>query len=253
MHINFTHQVSLPKWAFFIALVSIVHVAVGAETYGDPNAPVAGTVLGTTVRTKDAEELRYVVLGRLLEVFAKSKGISVTPEEIASYRKAMEEAMRADRAEREASRDVLKRHLASKGLVKAERDTLEQELESVEQFLADSAPDKSRQSAEDKQAREQIASAFIKQWKINRALHAEYGGRIGYQQGGPEPLDATRKFLEERKQRGDFTIVTKELDEAFWKYYLNDSIHDFYKSGSKEEASAFSSPPWSPKSGAGPK
>ncbi len=248
MHISCTNQVSLSKWAMIIALVSIIHLTAAEEANVDSNAPVAGTVLGTLIRTKDVEELRYMVLGRLLEVFAKSKDISVTTEEIAAYQKAMEEAMLADRAEREASRDVLKRHLATKGLDKSERENLERELESVEQFLADVAPDKTQQSAEDKQAREQIASVFIKQWKINRALHQEYGGRLGYQQGGPEPLDATLKFLQERKERGDFTIATKELDNAFWSYYLNDSIHDFYRSGSKEEANAFVMPPWASKS-----
>jgi len=222
--------------------------ALGAEpTYGDPKLPVAGSVLGTTIHTRDAEELRYVVLGRLLEAFAKEKDISVKAEEITAYRKAMEEGMAADRAEKQAAKNVLKRRMAAAGLPKTERQALEKELALIEQFLADTAPDKTPQTAEDKQALEQIASAFIKHWKVNRALQASYGGRIGYQQGGPEPLDATRRFLEERKQRGDFTIASKALEDAFWSYYQNDSLHDFYKPGSKEETQAFSSQPWAPK------
>ena len=63
-----------------------------------------------------------------------------------------------------------------------------------------------------------------------------------YQQGGPEPLDAYRRFLEERKAQGDFHILSKDLEAAFWRYYLTDAIHSFYPPGSKEEAEAFESP-----------
>ena len=90
-----------------------------------------------------------------------------------------------------------------------------------------------------------MAAAFIRQWKINRALYQQYGGRIIFQQGGPEPLDAYRKFLEEQRAHGDFVIVNKELERAFWRYYLNDAMHTFYPAGSKDEAQAFETPPWS--------
>ena len=99
-------------------------------------------------------------------------------------------------------------------------------------------------SAEDKAARQEIATAFIMQWKINRALYEQYGGRIIFQQGGPEPLDAYRKFLEENAARGDVQIVDKDLEAGFWRYYRDESIHDFVKPGSAEEAKAFAAPPW---------
>jgi hypothetical protein len=64
--------------------------------------------------------------------------------------------------------------------------------------------------------REQVASPFIRQWKIDRALNKQYGGRIVFQQGGPEPLDAYRRFLEEQKKRGAFTILNKGFAAKFW-------------------------------------
>lgn len=38
------------------------------------------------------------------------------------------------------------------------------------------------------------------------SLYEAYGGRIIYQQLGPEPLDACRQYLEERQKAGDFRI-----------------------------------------------
>jgi hypothetical protein len=79
---------------------------------------------------------------------------------------------------------------------------------------------------------------------VNRALYGQYGGRIIFQQGGPEPLDAYRTFLEERQAAGDFAIVNEGLATGFWRYYRDESIHSFYEPGSEEEAEAFAVPPW---------
>lgn len=80
--------------------------------------------------------------------------------------------------------------------------------------------------------------------KLNRALYQDYGGRIIFQQGGPEPLDAYRRFLEERQRQGAFAVLNPELEDAFWRYYRNDSIHSFFPPGSEQEAEAFRTPWW---------
>jgi hypothetical protein len=132
------------------------------------------------------------------------------------------------------------------GLSETERKALASELDTVNktiEALGRSGP----ADPEETKAREQIAGAFIRQWKINKALYQQYGGRIIFQQGGPEPLDAYRRFLEEAQAKGDFRIVAKDLEAAFWRYYRNDSIHSFYPRGSKEEAQAFDVPWWQSK------
>jgi ABC-type glycerol-3-phosphate transport system substrate-binding protein len=55
------------------------------STYGDPAVPVAATVLGTTVNTRDAEELRYVVLRELTNRYAREQSIVVTQPEKGAY------------------------------------------------------------------------------------------------------------------------------------------------------------------------
>jgi hypothetical protein len=180
---------------------------VPAPVYGDPKLALAGEVLGTAIHTQDAEELRYVVLQKLTDRYAAEKGIDVTDEEKAAYIAHM--------------RAVLSKDPNFSGTLPG-----------------------SEESTEDKAARAEIAAAFIRQWKINRALYQQYGGRIIFQQGGPEPLDAYRKFLEESAARGDFRIANPDLEAAFWRYYHDDSIHEFFKPGSTEEAKAFADPPW---------
>lgn len=176
-----------------------------AGVYGDPAAPVAGRVLGTVIHTRDAEELRYVVLKELTDRYAGAQGIAVTQAEKEAYVAHLREALSKDPAV---------------------------------------AADLGQETAEERAVRLEIAEAFIKQWKINRALYQQYGGRIGFQQGGPEPLDAYRAFLEEREAAGDFEILDASMAAPFWRYYRDDSIHSFFEPGSVDEARAFSVEPW---------
>jgi hypothetical protein len=223
-----------------LSLASPVRMGQAAE---DPaQDPVTATVLGEEVRTGDPEELRYRVLGALTERYAAERGITVSDEDIDAYLTGMAQLAEQDRRERAARRAAIEQRLDSPGLPEAEGEALRAELEalaSLEQSLTDLSggdPD------EDRRARRTVAEAFVRQWKIDRALYREYGGRIGFQQGGPEPLDAYRRFLEEQQAQGAFEIRDKDLETAFWRYFLTDSIHSFYPS--EEGARAFDEPWW---------
>lgn len=172
-------------------------------SYGDRRLPLVAVVLGTSVHTRDVDELRYVVQKRLSDRFALAQGIAVSKQEVSAYVRHVDTAL--------------------------ERDG-----------IRPTGPT----TAEDRAAREQIAAAFILQWKINRALYQRYGGRIGYQQGGPEPLDAWRRFLGDSQAQGDFRLLDPALEGPFWRYFVADEIHSFYPRGSLEEARAFGTPPW---------
>jgi len=235
----------IARWlacALFVTLVP----GCAHEIYGDPGIPIAGKVLGTVVHTQDAEELRYVVLRQLTDRYADEKGIAVTQAEEEAYVRHVREALDEDRRRQVSRRDELTRELAGGGLSEEERNKLTSELDAVNRFLAalGEAGPGAAEDPEETRARQQVAESFIRQWKINRALYQQYGGRIIFQQGGPEPLDAYRVFLEERQARGDFEILNKDLEAAFWRYYRTDSIHSFYRPGSKEEAEAFAVPFW---------
>lgn len=116
--------------------------------------------------------------------------------------------------------------------------------EEIDAYVASTAAARGAAAAEERQARAEVAAAFIRQWKINGASQRKYGGRIIFQQAGPEPLDATRRFLEAAEAIGDFAIADPRLEEPFWEYYRDDARHSFYKPGRREAAEAFTTPPW---------
>ena len=89
-----------------------------------------------------------------------------------------------------------------------------------------------------------FARSIIEQWKVNRALYEQYGGRTIFQQLGPEPLDAYRAFLEEKRREGAFEINDPELVAEFWRYFTDDSIHSFYQPDDPSGARALATPPW---------
>lgn len=222
-------------------------VACAGEVYGQPDAPLAAVVLGVEVHTADPDEMQYAILQKLTDHYAAEHAIAVTPEEIGAYLAHMKRDVETDRRADEARRDVLIGELSATDLPQAERKRLSAELDALNQLLADDGtapPEGAAAAEEDQAAREQIAAAFIRQWKINRALYEQYGGRIIFQQGGPEPLDAYHRFLKEREGQGAFEILNKEFEPRFWRYYVTDSIHSFYPAGSTEEARAFQTPWW---------
>ena len=100
------------------------------------------------------------------------------------------------------------------------------------------------EAAEVDSMRRGMGASLIRRWKINKSLYEAHGGRIIYQQFGPEPLDAYRVYLEERQAAGDFTIQDPGLATEFWRYFRDESIHEFMAAGSADEARAFTRPPW---------
>jgi hypothetical protein len=235
---------------FWLATASALLVASAtpvaqAEPAGAGPGP-AGEVLGTEIRTSDPEELRYLVLRTLTDRYGTEHGIEVTPDEIDGYLARMAAVREQDRRERDARLAEIESQLAAPTLADEQRAALSGERDMLSQLQRDLAqtPATPQEAAEEAQARRTVAAAFIRQWKINQALYRDYGGRIIFQQGGPEPLDAYRRFLEAQQRQGAFAIADKELEAAFWRYYKDDAIHSFYPTGSAEEAQAFASPWW---------
>lgn len=166
----------------------------------------AATVLGETIRTDDAAQLQAQILTRLFDDYAQKQGISVTDAELDAFVEQMRRGMRAE-------------------------------------GLTANAQLSPEEAAEAAQMRREMGRALIRQWKLNRALYQHYGGRIIAQQLGPEPLDAYRRYLQERQADGDLVIHDHALQDAFWRYFTDDRMHFFYDPGSEAEAQAFEIPP----------
>ena len=173
---------------------------------GDNPEPAA-SVLGEPIRATDPTEAQAAILTALLDRYAAERGIEAEPGEV------------------DAFVEKLKLGLAREGLGD----------------MSDLTP---AEVAEVEAGRREMGRSIIRQWKINKALYERYGGRIIYQQFGPEPLDAYRRFLEEAQARGDFTIHDPALADSFWGYFRDDGLHDFMEPGSADEARAFTAAPW---------
>ena len=233
-------------WACFNMLATFSLVS-AQEIYGNTDAPLVAAVLGTKIHTGDPDEMKYVILAKLLDQYAEDHDIEVKPVEIDAYVESLHRVAERDRKRHEERRQELARKLKSTSLTDPERKSLASELDTVNEFLNDieeMTKSAGKNPDEVRQFREQVAAAFIRQWKINRSLYKQYGGRVIFQQGGPEPLDAYRTFLQEQKKKGAFTILDKAFEEKFWEYYLTDAKHSFYPKGSSEEKQVFETPWW---------
>lgn len=229
---------------FFISCTTLVITSLQAQdSSGQPVAPLVALVMGKEIHTADSEEMKYLILDRLLNRYATEQDIEVSQMDIDAYIDAMARVVEQDRRQRAAQREELVRQLDAAPPGDARRDALTAEIKTLDQ-LQSSLDKMASNSGEDRGAREEVATAFIRQWKINRALYRQYGGRIIYQQGGPEPLDAYRAFLEDREKDGAFRILDKSLESEFWRYYTTESIHTFYPAGSHEEKQVFETPWW---------
>jgi len=166
--------------------------------------PLVATVLGEEIHTADAQEMQDAILTRLFDQYASEHGIKAEESEINRLVEQLQ-------------------NTASANDLNATDDLTPEE------------------SAEIDTMRQDMARGIIRQWKLNRELYHQYGGRVIYQQFGPEPLDAYRKFLEQRQHAGAFTIYNPAFETEFWHYFTDESIHDFYPPES--EAKAFKIPP----------
>jgi hypothetical protein len=170
-------------------------------------ATAPAEVLGEPMPNTESAEVREIIITRLLDQYAAERGIQAEPAEI------------------DALLDKMRRDMAASGLTAADDLTPEEQAE-VDAMRYD------------------MARALIRQWKVNKALYNQYGGRLIYQQLGPEPLDAYRQFLRQRQAEGAFAIRNQAIEASFWRYFTDESIHDFMAPGGADEARAFTIPPW---------
>jgi len=173
----------------------------------DPLPPIAATAFGEALHASDASELQSMMVTRVLDRYAAERDLRVEDAELTVFV------------------DNMRRGMAAEGLTADEGLTAE-EMQQVDAM------------------RRKMGFAMIRQWKINKSLYKTYGGRIIYQQLGPEPLDAYRQYFEQRQTAGDFTFENPVMEAQFWDYFSNESRHEFMERGGVDESRAFTTPPW---------
>jgi hypothetical protein len=184
-----------------------------AESYGNPEDPLVAEVLGMQIRTKNPEEVQTVIGQKLLQNYAKQNNIAATQKDIDAYIAAMDRFMREDRRKNDACRVEIQQQLKAGTIPAEKKQQLESEfriLESLHQYAIEEDADKAQDQEAILKVRQDMAKASIEAWMVNRALYQQYGGRIIYQQMGPEPLDAMYDYLQEQQQKGALTLISPE-------------------------------------------
>ncbi len=208
----------------------------------DPNA--IAVVLERSIMPGEKDKLNQLIFGGLLEKFAQDNKIEATNEELDAFVLKLEEKEKESEAEWERDRAKLQEELKSPSLSERARNEKESRLKTLESLLKSNREMKERTQGMEEQMRpvkRQMAGRFVKNWKVNKALFAKYGGRVIFQQAGPEPLDAYRDFLKEQEKNGAFRIIDKQYEAPFWRYFTDDSMHTFC---SKEDGAKFLDTPW---------
>ncbi len=205
---------------------------------------VVAVVLGKQILAGESKDLNGLIFGPLLERFAKDNNIEPTDEELDTFVSKSEEKQKQEFVRLQQDRAKLEKELRSPSLNPAEAKSKQDHLATIEKILKTS-----RQMEEESVGREDMmrsakrrtARVFVGMWKINRALYQKYGGRVIFQQAGPEPLDAYRDFLKDQEKQGNFRIIDKSREDAFWRYYTNSAMHVFYDA---DEGTKFIETPW---------
>lgn len=210
----------------------------------DSDKDVIAVVLGKEITVKDKDKLDGLIFGALVEQFAKDNKIEPTEEELDAFVLKTEEKERQRQIKLEEDRKKLMAELKATTLSERERKDKESQLQTTESILKTTREIKEQTKEREEQLRRmkrQVAQQWVKRWRINKALYAKYGGRVIFQQGGVEPLDAYRDFLREQEKNGAFQILDKKYEAPFWRYFTDDATHSFY---SKDEGTKFINTPW---------
>ena len=209
----------------------------GSAAESGDSAQVVAIVLEREVPAADKAELSGIILGELLDRYALDAKLEPTDEELDAFAERMVEIREQKLAEERKRRLGLKQELKSDELTEEQRKVKQDELANLESILEFETKRKTSARA----SYRAIGMMFVTRWKVNKALHEKYGGRVIAQQVGPEPLDAYRKFLEEEQKKGSFKIVAKDCEPLFWDYFTNEKKHVFY---SDEKGKKFITTPW---------
>lgn len=219
-----------------------------AQTNPGPTAAsgsdVIAVVLDQKIAAGERRHLSGIILRALFHRYADEHKLQPSDAELDAFTDGTRKAAERNQAELETQRDKLQTELKSSALSDREREDRAAQLASIEKALRAAVQVRKGEGVEGdtlRGAKRRLAMEWVRAWKINKALYAQYGGRVIFQQAGPEPLDAYREFLKEQERNGAFKITDPQCEADFWRYFTNDAMHVFY---SKEEGEKFIDTPW---------
>lgn len=150
----------------------------------------------------------------IVDKYIQEAKIEATADEIAKFHAVSKKRNAQNQRQWEKELAAVEKQLAQEDLTQEARQTL------VEQKMLYSRLLESARSTAAYQPSDEMASSFIRAWKVERQLHRDFGGRIIFQQFGPEALDGRRRLFEKAEKDGDLKFTDAGVRHLFY-YYAN--------------------------------
>ena len=148
----------------------------------------------------------------LRERLVKEKKIEITNEDLNSFVNAMMAMQATTKVATQKNIDAWEQELKARGVSGERKKELQKNIQMRRERL--NISDEKQQ-----EGFRNIGRSIVTSWKVHQALYKQYGGTVIWQQAGIEPVEAYRRFLEERQRNGDFEIYDETLKNNFWEYF----------------------------------
>jgi hypothetical protein len=205
---------------------------------------IIAEVLGNKITIKDTNRFHRDILAALSTQYAKDHHLEPTDQELQLFASSMKKREEEMYAKMQKDKERLTQELATPNISTESRLSKEKELQRLERMMKQITEIRRITEPVAQQsgfASRTLAQSQVQKWKIDQSLYERYGGRVIFQQAGPEPWDAWRMFLLEEHTKGSFKILKPELEASFWNYHTNQALHRFYP---KEEGTGIMRTPF---------
>ena len=195
-------------------------VLVCADAMAQDDGGIVATVLGANITWSDlaaqtddrpnARKLLASIWNRVAVDYVETRGLGATPDEIAelaAYDRRFEAKDRLQRARKLAELD---QRLADGSLNPDQRAHL-LEFQATLRRLANDDAASDEEPPENTEQKAVFYARWIEMWKMNKALHEEYGGVVARASFGPDPHGARAALLRNYEERGLLAIADDTL------------------------------------------
>lgn len=203
------------------------------------------------LKTRSLERLRDIIWTTALERKFGAAALEPRAEEVELFSKTFRESLARSHEENLKTAARVEELLASGAYSEDQQRKMRSLLASVktsiafynerESYKENMPPEFHDMVAE---AERGLAETMMRNWKINKALYEEYGGRLAIREGAVEPVDAMDKFLGYIRETGKLAIIDPEFKDVFREMELFIAgPHDPLPEGS-DYSEYYSAPEW---------
>ena len=174
------------------------------------------------LKTRSVERLRDIIWTTALERKFGAQVLEPRPEEVELFSKTFRESLVRSHNENLKTAARIEELLESGKYNEDQQRKMRSLLQSVktsiafynerENYKENMPPEFHDMVAE---AERGLAETMMRNWKINKALYEEYGGRLALREGAVEPVDAMGKFLGYIRETGKLAIIDPAFKDVF--------------------------------------